>query len=34
MVLNKEEVQQMIQIILEWFSRKASWRHYIANILI
>ena len=32
--LSEEEVQQVTQMMLEWFSRRASWRHYTASVLV
>ena len=32
--LNEEEAQQMTHMKLEWFSRRASWRHYTASVLV
>jgi hypothetical protein len=32
--LSEEEVQQVTQMMLEWFSRRASWRHFTASVLV
>ncbi|PVH75564.1 hypothetical protein DL98DRAFT_536476 [Cadophora sp. DSE1049] len=32
--LSEEEAQQVTRMMLEWFSRKASWRHYTASVLV
>lgn len=32
--LSKEELQQVTQIMLEWFSRRASWCHFDASVLV
>jgi hypothetical protein len=32
--LSEEEAKQVTQMMLEWFSRKASWRHYTASVLV
>lgn len=33
-VLSTKDVEQVTQMMLEWFSRKASWRYYSASILV
>ncbi|KAH7369685.1 hypothetical protein BKA65DRAFT_470943 [Rhexocercosporidium sp. MPI-PUGE-AT-0058] len=33
-VLSTKGVKQVTQMILEWFSREASWRHYSASVLV
>jgi hypothetical protein len=33
-VLGEEDVDQVTQLMLEWFSRKASWRHFTASVLV
>jgi hypothetical protein len=32
--LSEEEIQQVTQMMLEWFSRRASWRHFTASVLV
>jgi hypothetical protein len=32
--LSEGEAQQVTQMMLEWFSRRASWRHYTASVLV
>jgi hypothetical protein len=32
--LSKEEAQQVTEMMLGWFSQKASWRHYTASVLV
>jgi hypothetical protein len=32
--LKEEEVQQVTQMMLEWFSRKSSWPHFTASVLV
>ena len=32
--LSKEELQQVTQMMLEWFSRRASWCHFDASVLV
>jgi hypothetical protein len=32
--LSEEEAKQVTRMMLEWFSRKASWRHYTASVLV
>ena len=31
---NEEEAQQVTQIMRKWVSRRASWRHYTASVLV
>ena len=33
-VLSTKDVKQVTQMMLEWFSREASWRHYSASVLV
>jgi hypothetical protein len=33
-VLSEEEVQQVTQMMLEWFSQRASWRDFTASVLV
>jgi hypothetical protein len=33
-MLSGEEVEQVTQMMLEWFSQQASWRHFAASVLV
>ena len=33
-MLSEEEVEQVTQMMLEWFSQQASWRHFTASVLV
>lgn len=33
-VLSKDELQQITGMMLEWFSRRASWRDFTASVQV
>jgi hypothetical protein len=32
--LSKDEIEQVTEIMLEWFSRRCGWRHFAASVLV